>query len=189
MASTSLFFSCSKVNWDSTKKYQSQLEEEWNSPKTTPLHKDEITNFHGINFFPLKKKFVVNAVFEPILDGKTIPFPTSAKKIKYFKAYGKINFTIGTDVFQLTVFQSDPPHEGYEDELFIPFMDETNGNTTYGGGRYLDIKIQDIQAGKVVIDFNKAYNPYCAYSKYYNCPIPPATNFVQTEIKAGVRYP
>ena len=88
----------------------------------------------------------------------------------------------------MIIYQSDPPIEGYETSLFLPFMDETNGETSYGGGRYLDLEISDIQSNDVWIDFNQAYNPYCAYSSYYNCPIPPANNYLDIEIKAGVSY-
>jgi len=71
--------------------------------------------------------------------------------------------------------------------LFIPFADVTSGDETYGTGRYIDISTKDIINNTVVIDFNKAYNPYCAYSNGYNCPIPPAENYLAVAIKAGER--
>jgi uncharacterized protein (DUF1684 family) len=67
----------------------------------------------------------------------------------------------------------------------LAFTDLTNGEDTYGGGRYIDLYISDIAEGHITIDFNKAYNPYCAYSDGYNCPIPPASNSINLEIKAG----
>jgi len=73
----------------------------------------------------------------------------------------------------------------YADYLFIPFTDNTSGNESYGGGRYLDYKISDIKNNKLLLDFNKAYNPYCAYTTGYNCPIPPAENDLKVAIKAG----
>ena len=168
--------------------FQKELIDEWNHPDTTPLKEDEIGHFQGIAFFPIDLNYRVHADFTAIENGITHPFPTSAHKIKYYKEYGKINFTIHSKLFELTIYQSDPPIEGYETSLFLPFMDETNGETTYGGGRYLDLEISDIVNQKVWVDFNQAYNPYCAYSAYYNCPIPPATNYLETEIKAGVSY-
>ena len=72
----------------------------------------------------------------------------------------------------------------YEDYLFIPFNDLTNGNETYDGGRYLDLKTTS--ESTIVIDFNKAYNPYCAYNDKYSCPIPPRENDLPIEIKAGI---
>ena len=169
--------------------FQNQLKSEFENPETTPLKEDEVKDFHGVHFFPVNGNYIVNADFTKIENGKTLPFPTSAKKTKYYKEYGKLNFKLNRKKLELTVYQSEPPIEGYENSLFVPFTDNTNGETSYGGGRYLDLEIADVQNDKVVLDFNKAYNPYCAYSKYYNCPIPPANNYLDTEIKAGVSYP
>lgn len=168
--------------------YQKELKEFYDNPKTTPLKGDEIAQFKGISFFPINNEFKVIADFKTIENAKTIPFPTSAKKIKHYREYGILEFVIQNKPFQLTIYQSDPVHEGYENSLFLPFTDETNGDTSYGGGRYLDLETTDIQNGKLTLDFNKAYNPYCAYSKHYNCPIPPANNYLDIEIKAGVSY-
>jgi uncharacterized protein (DUF1684 family) len=73
----------------------------------------------------------------------------------------------------------------FRDFLFLPFQDDTNGESTYGGGRYIDLKVGDIEDGKLTIDFNKAYNPYCAYGDGWNCPIPPVENILEVEIAAG----
>ena len=73
----------------------------------------------------------------------------------------------------------------FRNELFLPFKDKTNANGSYGGGRYIDIKISDIENGKVILDFNKAYNPWCAYSDGYSCPIPPKENHLKIAVTAG----
>jgi TonB family protein len=75
----------------------------------------------------------------------------------------------------------------HADHLFFPFTDETNGKETYGGGRYLDLRIPK-SGDDIVIDFNMAYNPYCAYSSRYSCPIVPADNQMNIEVPAGVKY-
>ena len=75
--------------------------------------------------------------------------------------------------------------EKYRDYLFLPFTDNTNGEQTYTGGRYIDLSIPD--GDTIVVDFNKAYNPYCAYNKKYSCPIVPSVNNLDTEIRAGVK--
>ena len=168
--------------------FQQHLSDEWTDPDTTPLKENEKENFQGIHFYPIDLKYRVNADFIEIKEGKTLPFPTSANKIKYFKEYGKVVFSLDSEQFELTLYQSDPPYEEDDDSLFLPFMDDTNGETSYGGGRYIDLSIYDIKKGKILIDFNQAYNPYCAYSDYYNCPIPPKNNYLETEIKAGVSY-
>lgn len=182
------FTACASSYNSAITKYQDDLKNEWNNPETTPLKEDEKGNFKGITFFPINNDLVVKAKFTPIENGKTIPFPTSAKKIKHYKEYGKANFELHEKPFELTIYQSDPPIKGYENSLFLPFTDDTNGVSTYGGGRYIDLEIEDVKGNKVIIDFNKAYNPYCAYSKYYNCPIPPSNNYLETEINAGVSY-
>ena len=182
------FIACASNHSAEVAKYQQNLKDEWTNPETTPLKEDEKAKFKGITFFPFNEELVFKADFTKIENGKTIPFPTSAKKIKNYKEYGKVNFEFNQKPFELTIYASGPPIKGYENSLFLPFTDDTNGVTTYGGGRYIDLEIKDIKNNKVTIDFNKAYNPYCAYSKYYNCPIPPANNYLETEINAGVSY-
>lgn len=73
----------------------------------------------------------------------------------------------------------------YKNNLFLPFKDETNGDDTYGGGRYINLMVTDIVDDKIIIDFNKAYNPWCAFSDGFNCPIPPKANHLPVAVKAG----
>jgi len=91
------------------------------------------------------------------------------------------------ETFTLEIYQSVKLRQQaqYQDLLFMPFKDATNKTQTYGGGRYLDFKIGDIQQGQLEIDFNKCYNPYCAYKDGYACPVPPAVNHLKTRIEAG----
>lgn len=174
----------------SIEKFQNELVESYADPKTTPLDANEKAVFKGITFFPIDEKYVVEAEYTPIPNGKVIPFPTSAGRIKHYKEYGLAKFQLDGKPQELTIYQSSPVMDEYADHLFLPFTDDTNGNTSYGGGRYIDLSIQDLEKtkGKVIIDFNQAYNPYCAYSKRYNCPIPPGNNSMDVEIKAGVSY-
>lgn len=188
-----MMVSCAtKTTFDrhSIEKFQNELVDAYANPKTTPLNADEKAKFKGITFFPIDKKYVVVADYTPIADGKIIPFPTSAGKIKHYKEYGTAKFQLDGKAQELTIYQSSPVMEEYADHLFLPFTDDTNGNTSYGGGRYIDLSILDLEKtkGKVIIDFNQAYNPYCAYSKRYNCPIPPGNNSMDVEVKAGVSY-
>ncbi len=174
---------------DSAVVFQRELVEFYADQKTTPLNTEEKNRFKGITFFPINETYRFDADFTPIADGNVIPFPTSAGKIKHYKEYGLVNFVLDGKLQTLTLYQSSPIMEAYADHLFLPFTDDTNGDTTYGGGRYIDLKIDDIREdGKVIVDFNQAYNPYCAYSKRYNCPIPPGKNSLDVEIKAGVTY-
>jgi len=104
-----------------------------------------------------------------------------------FVKYGTLHFEWRGEPYSLAVYQDltqlNPLNRH---RLFLPFMDRTNGEETYGGGRYMDLSIHDIsEDGKVMLDFNKAYNPWCAYSDGYNCPIPPRENHLPISVEAG----
>jgi uncharacterized protein (DUF1684 family) len=109
---------------------------------------------------------------------------------KLYRIYGKAHFSLHDTVVTLNIYQSQELMQmaQYKDDLFIPFTDATSGVETYEGGRYFDFTIHDIKDNSLVIDFNKAYNPYCAYvSRVYSCPIPPKENHLAIAIKAGER--
>jgi uncharacterized protein (DUF1684 family) len=115
--------------------------------------------------------------------------PTSSGKTKPYKRYGIAKMRHAGKSFELSIYQNqnflnDPELKDY---LFIPFLDATNGETTYEGGRYIDLRLYEIKNGMAVIDFNLCYNPYCAYSTGYNCPVPPAENRLKIKIEAGER--
>ena len=119
----------------------------------------------------------------------TKPFmvQTHSGKQKPYREYGQVSFRIKDTLLTLHVYQNIDliNNATYKNYLFVPFNDLTNYVATYGGGRYIDITIDDIKNGKVLIDFNKCYNPYCAYADGYSCPIPPKENYLQMEIRAG----
>jgi uncharacterized protein (DUF1684 family) len=143
-----------------------------------------------IGFYPISADYNVTARFEKNNDTATIAMKTSGIKIpvKNFTRYGKIYFKYHDTALILTVYRSagDVARQ-YKDYLFIPFTDMTSGNGSYGGGRYIDILTTDIKNAEVNIDLNKAYNPYCAYTTGYNCPIPPRENNLPIYVIAGER--
>ena len=138
-------------------------------------------------FFPVNKKYRVLAVFEKMDDPKGFIMKTSGTKTSRYFKYGTISFTIDNKLLHLTVYQSEQlmKDQQYKNYLFVPFTDLTSGGKSYGGGKYLDFMLEDIKNNTLLVDFNKAYNPYCAYAKGYNCPIPPAENDLPVAIKAG----
>lgn len=156
---------------------------------TSPLKEDELLAFNGHEFFPINLDFKVHAIFELIENPDTIVMPTSAGTEKMFAKYAKLTFKIGADVCILFAYQNLKviKNKGYENSLFVPFTDETTGLSTYGGGRYLDLEIP--KKDDLIIDFNLAYNPYCAYTTGWFCPIPPKENTLTVAIKAGIRGP
>ncbi|MNH33262.1 hypothetical protein D3C86_1572800 [compost metagenome] len=113
--------------------------------------------------------------------------PTTTARKPVYEKYGEAHFKLNGKDLVLSIYQSHSLREKaeYKDHLFLPFMDLTNGEESYGGGRFLDLTIPEDDT--IVIDFNKAYNPYCAYNHKYSCPIPPKENDMNTEIKAGVK--
>jgi len=141
-----------------------------------------------MQFFPVDKHYRVTANFERIENAKWFNINTSSGRTKSYRHYGKITFTIHQSKQTLYIYQAQSllQNPKYWDHLFLPFMDATNGKETYETGRYLDLKLGDVKANKIIIDFNKVYNPYCAYvSDKYNCPVPPKENRLQIEIRAG----
>lgn len=140
-------------------------------------------------FYTPDETYKVSCRFEASTDTTVIIMKTSGTKIpqKDFIRYGKLFFTIHDTALQLTVYQSKSLQQllKYSNYLFIPFTDLTTGDETYGSGRYIDISTTAIKNNIVEIDFNKAYNPYCAYTTGYNCPIPPRENYLPVAVKAG----
>ncbi|MFT7442704.1 MAG: hypothetical protein ACI9Q3_001078, partial [Maribacter sp.] len=107
-----------------------------------------------------------------------------------YKEYGILNFILNEKYFELTIYQSqdDLSDEKYKDYLFLPFTDNTSGEDSYGGGRYMDVLITDEKPdGTIKLNFNNTYNPYCAYNEKYSCPLTPRKNHLDFEIKAGVK--
>ena len=140
-----------------------------------------------IHFYTIDESYRVTTSFERINDAKGFDMNTaSGMKQKYFH-YGLLTFKLHDSLIHLYIYQSASlmKQKKYKDYLFVPFGDATSGFESYGGGRYLDFTISDIKDNKLVIDFNKAYNPYCAYTTGYNCPIPPKENLLSVSIPAG----
>lgn len=141
-----------------------------------------------LHFFPINENYRVIALFERVKNGKWFSMETSGTMKKVFRVYGTIYFTIHDTAVTLSLYQSQKlmAVEEYREQLFLPFTDLTTGEETYTAGRYIDLTFNDIAGDKVVIDFNKAYNPYCAYiNGKYNCPIPPKENNLTIAILAG----
>ncbi|APD07843.1 hypothetical protein UJ101_02343 [Flavobacteriaceae bacterium UJ101] len=168
------------------KNFQSDLIAFYNSDQS-PIKIENRKDFKGLTFFPVDKKYQVEVNFTKIQDGKVLEFQTSSGKIKKYVRYGKIAFEFDGKTNELTLFQKSPVDSDHPNHLFLPFNDRTNGVSSYGGGRYIDLNLDDIK-DKFLIDFNKTYNPYCAYEDGYSCPIPPSENRLDIGVEAGVSY-
>ncbi len=140
-----------------------------------------------MKFFKPNAAYQVVCTFERTADAKPFQMPTYSGKLKTYVQYGSLTFTIDGKEQKLAVYQSLflIKMEAYKDYLFLPFKDLTSNESTYGGGRYIDLKLADMEADPILLDFNKCYNPWCAYSDGFNCPIPPRENYLEVAIEAG----
>ena len=169
---------------DSLEAYWSHLDAEYADTATSPLTADDQPHFAHLAHFAFDSTYCVRATFTPLTDAEPFAMKTTKTRTPMYKAHGTLRFMLNGEERTLTVYESVPPHPGYENEMFLPFTDLTNGNETYGVGRYLDLHAPIDSV--IMLDFNRAYSPYCAYNDKYSCPVPPRENHLTTEVKAGV---
>lgn len=145
--------------------------------------KDSTIIFSPLHYFEPDVKFRVNADLEPIENKKMVVLSTSDGKEKKYLEYAYASFKLDgvkNKLLILEIVDMGP----YKGTLFLAFADETSAKETYGAGRYLDLK-KVPGAATINLDFNNAYNPYCAYSEKFSCPFPPSENVIKVAIKAG----
>ena len=193
LVSLFLIFSCNyqdKRPLVGETEYQQKLNASFKDATISPLKKKDLKAFKGLAFYPIDSSFIVTAQLTKIENAPTFEMSTTTDRKPLYKEYGILNFTLkGKDV-QLTIYQSqdDLQDEKYKNYLFLPFTDDTSGNESYGGGRYMDVMITDINADNTIkLNFNNTYNPYCAYNEKYSCPLTPRKNHLDIEIKAGIK--
>ena len=175
------------VKLKSILKFQEDLNTEYRDPETSPLPDKYRKNFEGLDFFTPDTTYVVQAKFERTPNA--IPFllgTTTGEKTREV-VYGIAYFRLNGKEYQLEIYQSLDliKQLKYKNYLFLPFLDESNGVETYGGGRYIGLTIPE--GNTIEIDFNKAYNPYCVYNKKYSCPLVPRQNYLKTKVLVGVK--
>lgn len=166
--------------------FRQNLNDEYKNPNESPLG-EEAKTFPGHSFFPIDLHYRVKAKIEKLATPeKFLMETTTERRPAYLKEY-KITFTLNDTLCVLFVYRNIElsKREGYEDYLFLPFTDKTNGFESYGGGRYIDLRAP--KGDSIVIDFNQSYNPYCAYSWKYSCPVPPKENSLQLNVLAGIK--
>ena len=154
------------------------------SNEHSPLKEGDLKYLH---FYEADSNYKVNAKVTLLEGEKAFKMPTYAGTTAEYIRYAKLDFNLNGNPTQLTLYKNVAlsANPAYKDYLFLPFTDQTNNKETYGGGRYIDLKSGNITNGSIELDFNKAYNPYCAYSDGYRCPIPPEENDLALAIKAG----
>lgn len=167
--------------------WQQEMNREYADSATSPLTPEDCAVFIGLPFYAPNADFCVPATLELTPDTKPFIMKTSGPKTPSYRQYGVFHFSIKGQSCSLPAYQRVEVliADDYADYLFLPFNDLTNGNETYISGRFMDCRIQ--KDSVYTLDFNKAYNPYCAYNHKYSCPIPPAENFLNIRIEAGVK--
>ncbi len=153
----------------------------------SPMKDKDRKSFTGLDFYTFDSTYVVKAKLTRTPGAKPFKMKTTTERRPDYVQYGEITFTLKGKEYALSIYQNLGllEKEGYEDYLFLPFLDNTNGNGSYPGGRYTEARIPE--GDIIVIDFNTAYNPYCAYNDKYSCPIVPRKNYLGTEVEAGVK--
>ncbi|HZD09718.1 MAG TPA: DUF1684 domain-containing protein [Candidatus Binatia bacterium] len=150
----------------------------------SPLTEQQKANFAGLNYYEEDKSHIVEVEVERLPeDEPLVEMQTSTGDTQQYRRWGRLNFEVDEKPVSLVIYSD--PHAG---DFFLPFKDATNGRETYGAGRYLDSHrpgISRLSDDRLEIDFNYAYNPYCAYNEQYSCPLPPAENWLRVPIRAG----
>ncbi|KAA3625042.1 MAG: DUF1684 domain-containing protein [Bacteroidetes bacterium] len=179
-----------KPAWENLPEFHKQLNEQYADPEKSPLKAKDRKSFKGLDFFDYNEQYRIEAEFIRTEDAVPFEMMTTTDRKPVYVKYGIAKFQLDGKSFQLNIYQNIElsKKEEYKDYLFLPFTDETNGVETYGGGRYIDLRIPDQEnPNSMLIDFNETYNPYCAYNDIYSCPIPPVDNHLRIEIRAGVK--
>ena len=165
-------------------KFRDDYKQEFLNDPRSPLKR---VDFKYLDFYAANESYRVTATFKKVKDKKGFMMQTHSGIEKHYYKYGKVTFMLHGEQYSLFIYQSENllKKEGMEDYLFLPFTDATNNIATFGGCIYLDFKMADIKNNQLIIDFNKAYNPYCAFGEGYSCPIPPRENDMEIKIVAG----
>lgn len=153
----------------------------------SPIPPGERLRFAGLKYFPPDKAYRLRVKLDRSAEPERIVMPVSQGAERSMLEWGIFNFELNGAHIALAAYKPGdvPPDELDEAGLFIPFRDATSGKETYGAGRYLDLEDEPEEGGYYMLDFNLAYNPYCAYNEEYSCPLPPIKNWLKVPVRAG----
>lgn len=163
--------------------FRRQKDKFFNESPDSPILPEEKDAFTGLKYYPIDLTFRVLARFIPETHPGIFRVQTTTGGHKEYARVGRLEFEIDGQRLNLTAFMPPADEPLHGNRLFVPFRDKTSGKETYGAGRYLDLNKKATE--EYVVDFNRAYNPYCAYSPYYSCPLPPGENNLPIEVRAG----
>lgn len=164
--------------------FRRQIDDFFGRHPQSPLDRAQQRAFTGLTYYDWSPDLVFELDVDLFDDEPAVEMQTSTGDVVAYRRWGRVTFTVAGAAAALTIYSSDP----HGHDLFLPFKDATNGAETYGAGRYLDSHRPGVVAlgrGRIRLDLNYAYNPYCAYSEMYSCPLPPRENWLSVPIRAG----
>jgi len=142
----------------------------------SPLTPEQKSSFHGLAYFPENPSLRLEVTVQRFPQQEKVQMQTSTGDMQTYTRYGRFKFSVDGEEAELTIYKE-------KSSYFLPFVDSLAGKETYGAGRYLEP--EPLGNEKFLVDFNMAYNPYCAYNEYWSCPLTPSENRLQVPIKAG----
>ena len=160
---------------ESLAEFRKRKDEVFKIDHESPIPTEELLSFSGLKYYPENPALRFEIPLEKV-PPHPLEFETSTGEKRTYQKVGKLKFEVGSQSSDLTLYQAE------SGSYFLPFRDMTSGQETYGAGRYLEVEEKE---GKFFLDFNFAYNPYCAYSLNYSCPLPPLENWLKVAIEAG----
>lgn len=172
------------------KKFRKEINKQYGDKDKSPLKEADRANFKKLEFYDIDSEFAVQAKLDWFEKDSVFEMKTTTARLAKYRRSGVATFILDGNELELVFYQNvkGAANPLYKDYYFLPFKDNTNGEESYGGGRYIDLIIDEGSAD-AQINFNVAYNPYCAYNDRYSCPIVPSENYINIEIKAGVKAP
>src|SRR5574341_1525617 len=159
-------------------KFRRMKDHFYKNDPNSPLLPEQKRAFTSLSYFPENPALRFELAVKPYSPQDKIEMQTSTGDVQEYIRWGKIKFEVEGQPAELTLYASPMGHG-----FFLPFVDATSGKETYGAGRYLDL--EPLPGGKVLVDFNLAYNPYCAYNERWSCPLTPVENRLKVRIEAG----
>ncbi|MGE5464586.1 MAG: DUF1684 domain-containing protein [Syntrophothermus sp.] len=156
--------------------FRTEKDEFFRRHPQSPLTPEQKSGFTGLNYFPENESLRLEVMVEPLKEQAPMQMQTSTGGVQAYTRYGKFRFQVDGEQVELTIYES-------ENGFFLPFVDSLAGKETYPAGRYLEPEA--LPGNRFLVDFNLAYNPYCAYNEMWSCPITPPENRLKVPIRAG----
>jgi uncharacterized protein (DUF1684 family) len=161
---------------DDLANFRREKDDFFRTDASSPLTPAQRQTFPGLRYFPPNPALRLTLEVEEFPAQDTVRMQTTTGDVQSYERYGRIRFEVDGQEASLTIYRN-------EYGFFLPFADSLAGKETYGAGRYLEP--EPLPDGRLLVDFNLAYNPYCAYNEHWSCPITPAENRLKVPIRAG----